>query len=482
MDGVRKAIGKQMSTDTSFSATTRPRPKLGSRVWLPFISTSFATNVWLFALLWPLWWGLGVDQLLLPFFIFVEFIRLLIRSRWQVRLNGAAMIALALAIWWLAPTLWVDPEMRLIFLKEATSIWTQFLILVLFWNCVHTRAEWHKIVGALSLIALYHVVASALFLSGIWRGTFVSLLGRFIPASQINASAFFSSISYRSFGEVASSDNVGLLSIRLNGFTLSYSALSMVCLLLLPLMLWRFQTTRGWTRLLHLGLMLGLTVALVFTESRIAYAALAAATLFYALLWLYHRRSNRPLMVALALVATAVGLVVLFLVLSVIIDWVQRVFIDLRPGSWLVRAYIYAQTLALLPEHWIAGWGTSVRIPNLPNEYAAGTHSSYLGMLFQHGVVGLALYVALWAAVWLPVLQGYNTPRARYGLTGFCMAVATAFFAFNVREVADSWWWDQSLGFVLWVLWGLALTAARVFAEPAVDRRRDETPVDSSTP
>lgn len=90
--------------------------------------------------------------------------------------------------------------------------------------------------------------------------------------------------------------------------------------------------------------------------------------------------------------------------------------------------------------------------------------------------------MALWAAVWLPVLRGYNTPRARYGLTGFCMAVATAFFAFNVREVADSWWWDQSLGFVLWVLWGLALTAARVFAEPAVDRRRDETPVDSSTP
>lgn len=470
-----------MSMDTYLPATTSARSKLGSRVWLPFISTSFATSLWLFALLWPLWWGLGVDQLLLPLFVLFEFVKLLVHSQWQVRLNTVALIALALALWWLAPILWVRPEMLPIFLKEATSIWTQFLLLMLFWNCVHTRAEWYKIAGALSLVALYHVAASAIFLSGVWRGTFVSVLGRFIPASRIDSSAFFSSISYRSFGEVASSDNIGLFTVRLNGFTLSYSALSMVCLLLLPLMLWRFQTARGWAKLFYLGLMMGLAVALVYTESRIAYAALAAAMAFYALLLLYRRRSNRPLMNALAMVATVVGLVLLFLVLHTILDWVQRVFIDLRPGSWLVRAYIYTQTLALLPEHVIAGWGTSVRIPGLPNEYAAGTHSSYLGMLFQHGIVGLTLYLALWAAVWLPVLRSYNTPRAGRNLLGFCMAAATAFFAFNVREVADSWWWDQSLGFVLWVLWGLALTAARAHAWSPLDRRSDETPVDSST-
>lgn len=468
--------------DTSLLATTHPRPPLGSRVRLPFVSTSFATNIWLFALLWPLWWALGIDQLLLPFFITYEFVKFLIRSDWRVRLNTTAILALALTIWWLAPILWVDPEMLDIFLKETTSIWTQFLMVVLFWNCVRTRAEWQKTAGALSLIALYHVIASALFLSGIWRGTFVSIIGRFLPAARIDASVFFSSISHRSFGEVASSANIGLLSIRLNGFSLSYSALSMACLLLLPLMLWRFQTARGWARLFYLGLMLGLTVALVFTESRLAYAALLAAALFYILLWLYHRRSNRPLMVALGLVVTAIGLVLLFLVLSIIIDWVRRVFIDLRPGSWLVRAYIYRETLALLPQHPIAGWGTSVRIPGLTNEYAAGTHSSYLGMLFQHGVVGLALYLGLWVSVWLPALRGYNAPRAARGLTAFCMAAATAFFAFNVREVADSWWWDQSVGFILWVLWGLVLTASRVHAESHSDRRQDDIPVDSSVP
>ena len=43
----------------------------------------------------------------------------------------------------------------------------------------------------------------------------------------------------------------------------------------------------------------------------------------------------------------------------------------------------------------------------------------------------------------------------------YWIAAATSFFAFNVREIADSWLFDQSLTFVVWLMWGVALTAAR---------------------
>lgn len=437
------------------------------RVRLPFISTSFATNVWLFTLLWPVWWGLGIEQLLLPFFVFYEMARFLLRNNWRVRVNTTAVLALVLAVWWVVPVLWVPPEVRDVFLKESASIWAQFLILVLLWSCVQTEAEWRKIVGALTLIAFYTVAAGAIFLSGLWRGEITSLLGRVLPQSTIAASSFFTSISYRAFGESVLEVDIGFFTSRLNALTLSFSSLSMVCLLLIPLMYWRFQTARGPMRLFYLGLSLGLVVVLAFTESRIAYVAFLVGVGFYVLLRLHvFRSSNQPLTLAAALAAAGVTLVVVFLTLGLIIQWFQSVFIEIRPGSWLVRMYVYAQTLALLPEHPIAGWGAAVRLPEVPSEYSAGTHSSHLGMLFQHGVVGLLTYLGLWLSIWLAVLRGLRARPALRSTMWFWAAMATAFLSFNLREVADTWWWDQLLLFVVWLMWGLVLTAKRVLKQP----------------
>lgn len=139
----------------------------------------------------------------------------------------------------------------------------------------------------------------------------------------------------------------------------------------------------------------------------------------------------------------------------------QSAFIDLRPGSWLVRFNIYIVSLRLLPEHPIAGWGVPVRIPGASSTYSAGTYSSFLGMLFTHGIIGLVLYLAIWISIWKAVVKGLgekHTPRARRLLW---VAMAVAFLSFNIREIADSWWWDQSLTFVLWLMWGSSLTAAR---------------------
>ncbi len=449
--------------DAPLITPVEEQPGPSRRIRLPFIHTSFATNVWLYALLWPLWWVLGIEQILLPFFVFYEFARHLITNRWQLRLNTTALIALALAVWWVVPILWVDTEFLDIFLKEAASIWAQFFMLVLLWACIQTKDDWFKIVDALTVIALYNVIAAAVFLSGVWRGEFVSAIGRVLPQSMVDASSFFSSISYRRFGALALPGDVGLFTLRLDAMTLSFSALSMLCLLLLPLLYWRLQIARGVARLYYLVLIGGMFVSLVFTESRIAYLALLIGVVFYVSLRLHlFRAPNRMLTVALTLAGSGIVLLGVVMLLNVILQWFQTTFIDLRPGSWLVRVYVYAQTLALLPQHPIAGWGMSVRLPNVASEYSAGTHSSYLGMLFQHGIIGLCAYLALWLSIWLYVWRGLRARGIPRYLTWFWCAMATALLSFNVREVADTWWWDQLLLFTAWLIWGLAMTADRV--------------------
>lgn len=436
------------------------------RVRLPFITTSFAENLWLYALLWPVWWALGIEQFLLPFFLLFEMARFLIAADWRVRLNTSALLALLLALWWAVPILWVDREFLDLFLREMATIWAQAFILILFWNRVRTRREWRLAVRALLLMAVYTAAAGLIYVSGVWRGTFLSLAGRVMPSSLIANSSFFTSIAIRQFGSMA--NEVGLLTQRLMAFSLSFSALSMIALLLIPIVYWRFQLARGAARLFYGGVAVGLVLSLFFTESRISYAAFLAAVGLYFILRLgLLRGTNRPLTIALSLAGVALTLLAGYVLMGTILHSVQTAFVDLRPGSWLVRLNIYLATFQLLPKHLIAGWGVPVRLPNMPSDYSAGTHSSYLGILFQHGIIGLLLYIAIWLSVWRAVIRGLSQRFISRELALFWIAAATAFFAFNIREFADSWLFDQSLTFVVWLLWGVALTAARYAANDA---------------
>ena len=456
-------------------ASTSPSENRGLRVRLPFVSTSLATDIWLFALLWPLWWVLGIEQILLPFFLIYETVRLLIRSEWRVRVNLTIWLTLALAVWWVVPIVWADREFLDIFLKETATIWSQFLILVLIWNGVRNEDEWRRVVGALIIFAAYTAAAGFIYVGGLWRGDIVSLFGRILPASLVDASAFFSSIAYRRFGEMAI--EVGLLNHRLAALSLSFSSLSMVCLLLIPLIAWRGLVTRGVRRLIYVLIGIGLLICLVYAESRISYVAfLISAVVFVVLRLGLLRGHNRVFTLAMSLLAAGAVLLLVYATFELILRSLQVAFIDLRPGSWLVRFNIYIVTLQLLPQHPIAGWGVPVRIPGTASEYSAGTHSSYLGMLFTHGIIGLLLYLAIWATIWKVVLRGLGERHVGRERALFWIAMVAAFLAFNIREIADSWWWDQSLTFVIWLMWGVTLTAGRFLpGRPTAASPKNET-------
>jgi hypothetical protein len=453
-----------VASETSGSAALRPL-----RVRIPILTTPFAHNLAYYAALWPLWWLLGIEQILLPFFVLFETARFLVGAAWRVRINMTILFALGLAVWWVVPIIWADRAFLDIFLKETATVWSQLLMLILIWNHIRTEREWRLVVRALTIIAIYTAAAGMIYVIGLWRGEVVSLVGRVLPQSLVDNSSFFSSIAYRRFG--AAAVEVGLLRHRLTALSLSFSSLSMACLLLIPFTTWRAMIARGAQRLFYIVVVFSLTVALIYTESRISYLALVAGAALFAILWLgLLRGQTRLFSLAVTLLGVGIFALLAYVAVETIIRSLQSAFIDLRPGSWLVRLQIYVVTLRLLPEHPIAGWGVPVRIPGAPSDYSAGTHSSYLGMLFQHGIIGLLFYLAIWATVWRAVIKGLAERRMGRERALFWMAMAAAFLGFNIREIADSWWWDQSLTFVMWLMWGVALAAARLIPaqQPAI--------------
>jgi hypothetical protein len=436
-------------------------------VVIPFLSSRVVDDLWLFIVLWPLWWLLGVEQLIVPFFVFFLAVRLMIARGPEMPADPLVLIAFLLALVWVLPGMAglaglplaarIEPEMIGVFMKEGGAIWSQAALLYVFFAAVRTEADRERVMSALDLICVFVAVGALLYLSGALRGEFSSGLGLVLPREVVERSAFFSSVGRRSFGVL---DESGLP--RLTSVALSYSGLSLLTVLLLPYVIWRTLHVHGIRRAALVLATTGLLACWVFAQSRVAYGALLGGICVGLVLGTgLHRRQAR--FVAMGAVAAITLLVTIILVVAgpAIAAWLQRTLLQFRPGSAFVRLRIYYETIQALPEHWIMGWGTSVRIPGMSTTFAMGTHSSYLGILFQHGAVGLGLYIGLLAILWRRIIRGLSAAARRSKSRGFWLAAAMGIAAFNLREVADLWMWDQLVTMSTWCLWGLVLSKAR---------------------
>lgn len=448
---------------------------------VPLLTAPFAVTLKLYCFLWPLWWVLGIEQILLPVFIGWEFLRSLVVRRGRIPLiplDGTVVVATLLALWWLVPFFWLEAGHRALFFKGMATAWSQAMLLALFVTEVRSRRDWAQAASALAALAGWVSLGCLVYGLGLWRGRFLSVVGHMLPQSALEESAFLHSIGVRSFGVEPA---IGLFGWRISSFALGFSALGMLCLVLVPLTVWRGATTKGGSRLWAAVVTGGLLVGLVFAQSRVAYIA-AAAGLGAAALLRFWTTAEPYLRRRVALAGLVVGVLGVGLFHQEIHRLGEELLAETRPGSLQVRQKVYKETLTLLPEHWIAGLGTPRQIQGLPTVYSAGTHSSYLGMLFQHGVVGLALYLALWLTIWRKVLRNLGH-AVRQGLRSgpFWLAVAVAFLAFNIREATDTWWWDQLVTITVWSLWGLVLSAHR-YQGTGADRPREAPADDGDAP
>lgn len=445
----------RVSTSRSTSRSRAQKPLV-----VPFVNTSFATDLMLYFVLWPLWWFAGGEQLLPPFFLGWAALRLVLTQNGRVRVDATTAFAIALALWWIVPTPWVLSEMFDVFVRTFLVVVSQALMLFLCVNCIRTRQDWVKVVTGLDWLSTYIVFGALLFVVAGVRGDIISLLGYALPASVYQNSEFFDSIVVRNLGLINPGAH-GALPYRLSSFTLEPADLGTLSLVLIPFMVWRISQSSGVMWIVRLVYLAVLLICFVYAEVRIAYIAFMIGFAFFAA-WLVGllQMRNRAMLHALVALALAVLVGSGYFLYQAVWSAISDAFTTVRPGSIFVRLAIYQETFKLLPEHLIAGWGTSIRIEGFPNVYAAGTHSNYLEMLFQHGIVGLLLYIGLWATLWQRALYWFRHRTPVVSRTFWCIVVITLLM-FNIRESTASWMWDQTVTMVVWSIWGLILVASQ---------------------
>jgi O-antigen ligase len=366
-------------------------------------------------------------------FLIWEFARYLILHKGIIRIGSTAGWSILLALWWIVPIAWLDRAHTQLFIKEFVTICSQVLILILFYTTIRNRSEWEKLHQCLNIIAVYAAVSGLIYTTGIWREKIPSLVGLLLPSELTNSSEFFSSITIRSLGMV--SNDVLFFSHRASGFALQPGGLSMICLLLIPFVIWQAYRAKGEWRIGFFILLIGLFLGLVQTESRISYLAIIIGlTTFLFFRYKSVILSNKILIIPVTMLFLMIFTGIVYYSMEEIVNYINLLFVESRAGSFATRLTIYKQTLTLLSQHLIAGWGQPVEIEGLRSVFSAGTHSSYLGMLFQHGIVGLFLYLGMWYSIWRKIIGGLNKDvNSAYRF--FWIASAASMLSFMVRKL-----------------------------------------------
>jgi putative peptidoglycan lipid II flippase len=245
------------------------------------------------------------------------------------------------------------------------------------------------------------------------------------------------------------------------------TALALFLSMALPLLLYRSFTLNGLKRILVcvLGFLYVGALGLTFTRSALVTIPVS---IFILISTLPTRR-----MKAIALVtSTALGGLVAVLVTIVGIPVFAR-FSQQDISSLNGRAYLWQALLAHFDPAQIMGHGfgaandllANLQIGNggLPGNgvIATSPHSLYLGTLYDHGMVGLALLILTFISLSISLISGIGAGRG-YDRALFATALAVC-FSMWVQSIDSNQLWDQAFGIYFWIV--VALPFARYWHE-----------------
>jgi hypothetical protein len=193
------------------------------------------------------------------------------------------------------------------------------------------------------------------------------------------------------------------------------------------------ETNRRWR---WLG-MLGAIAMIIVSVSRLAIICLLFVMLVQ---WLIGNFFRTKVQLAISFVGFLIGVL-----LPVLIEWfkaLKTIFYQIRPGSSKVRAALGRMSL----DRWwneAPIWGRGINTSRGPAAFGfmpIGTHHTWYGVLYLHGLVGFLCFVIPFVLTIFDLLsQVRNSPTSK---VGFSLILVLLLFSFgeNIENLAYLYW------------------------------------------
>lgn len=395
------------STVSRILDASAPRPS-ASRTVIPFLTTRPVDDVALAFALLPVWWALGLEQLVwLPVSVWAALKTVMSRDRIRVPMPLVLLLAAGLPV--LASVGGIEEPTR--FVTYGRSLWSYASFVAIAFviaNGVRSRGDGIRLLRGLAIGIGVNGLLGLLAITGVLRPSFLAPVADLILPDALATTDLGRRFVERSLGGPGWFAPIGSY-FRVSGLflfsTMHAAALaSSVPLIALAVRVEPVRTLRyAW--LVALGLSV---VNLGFTTGRTAIVALAFGFAVFLMHTLTARRTWIPRLVGIAVVAVTVS-VASVVAITQPLDAVGASILEARGSSTSDRLRIYRVTVAEVLERPLTGWGTERDRPGLP--YPAGSHSTYLGVLYKHGAIALLLLIGAGVAAWSSARRLEAEPR-----------------------------------------------------------------------
>lgn len=201
--------------------------------------------------------------------------------------------------------------------------------------------------------------------------------------------------------------------------------------------LWLLIQARGWWRGLWACCLVAIGAYCFLTYGRTGWLCIAAAGSVLAALLPAHPARKY---VYGALVATLMVFTVWFR---------ERIAYELFTRNVTSRDEIWDMVLGLMPGRWLMGWGGDASVEHLLGVQPLGgvpylvshPHSVYLEVLFNYGVVGLVVFLAVLAAAFTRLWQARRSPLHRLWLAVLSGSAIGMLFDFSTPVSTPNLLW-----------------------------------------
>jgi hypothetical protein len=429
------------------------------RVPLPWIETTPLTDLTLGLVCIPLWWVLGIEQMVWAPIGFIALAKVVTAQRGRLLVPPFALWSILFLMAHAASGLFIVEGMRVLTFGRnfgayvGATLWVLVLV-----NTVHSLRDARKVLVGSAVAMTLAGFLGLLGIAGVWRGVFTSPIGLVLPDA-ITSTTYGGQIATRSTGGPAWFLGLGNY-YRVNSFFLFPTMFATAIAVTLPIVLWLQRTgrrpygRRAW--LLCAALLL---VNLPFTTGRIATGSLIAGGAWFFLM--KHRK--RSVVVSASLVILAAAVIVNRELSSLASTGVEAAAYARGLGSVDTRGQVYRSTIEGFFDRPLLGWGTERDVRD--QRYPAGSHSTYLGVLYKHGVVGFACLLGVLASAWITTRPGgipKDTPE--HALLRFSQWTLVVVLLNGLTDAIDL---DATTLVLIYVVVGTAVAVRRLPRSPA---------------
>lgn len=424
---------------------------------VPFLNTKTSSDIRFALFLLPVWWCLGVDQ------IVYSVLGYWVLLKWHLASNRSEnnivfIFALILLGFFLISFLGINEPIRYVtFLRNWIVLsGCVFLGFVIF-QCYRNPSEIVGAIKGLVGIEIMIVVAAMMAVIGV-NIDFDSPASLLMPDSL--QSKFLENMVHKTFarseaGRIYSEDFV-----RPVGLMMYPNYLAGIIVALMPFKLFLFRHVSSYQKAVFLASLPLDIIVLLSTLSRSAWLSACVGVITVLILGKIRIRTFVKAFLALLMLATVIaGLGGA--------DVIEKRFTE-KAHSNTGRMLIYTLTISHVmddPAAFLFGHGT--QMDSLDIKQPMGSHSTYLSLLFRHGVLALTAFLGMiLLLVWqvFIAIKSSKSPMMQSLMRIFLFSIAGSCFQLLFVDLDG----DAIYTMVWWSLLGLSLSAVRAVRSQSI--------------